>query len=380
MAATIGSLLGLRRRVVSARRLTNQSLASDGPAKEAAPVAIRSVRIEGATTNDPLKPQYRSLKSTHGVVRTPWNSHESCKTPAMSCPRCGGTSRRSISPGFWECTTVLSQLAPGPGRDHPALGPAVVEQQFPCGHRYQDGEQVGAEPCSSGCGRYAIGHCVDCGSPVCGMCSPHDGDLLCVEDRRQREAPARAAREKAEREQVRYNERVRAQIERSKARSENREIMAEDYLASMSLLSEALPRLRAHAAARAVPLRSGRRVRAQGWRITDFSSDNGGNLWDPSASRSLFLTTDGVLVAATQSGDQWKLPKKVNKVEVSSPEQAKIAALISSGRPRDADRLWSRYGLDTALEFAASEPGRVLAGVNKHLPAEQQFEPRQPWW
>lgn len=90
-----------------------------------------------------------------------------------SCPRCGGVAQRSIAPGLWECTAIVSapafeqrQVAGAPSGH---FAPQPVPSSRVCGHRYQalvPGAPEVAEPCT--CGTFAIGRCQRCQSPICG--------------------------------------------------------------------------------------------------------------------------------------------------------------------------------------------------------------------
>ena len=85
----------------------------------------------------------------------------------MPCPSCGGTSRRPIAPGYWECTTVIDDPAfPRSAWDDSDPWRAATHPKRPCSNRYQEGTSVPTEPCR--CGIYSIGRCESCNDPVCG--------------------------------------------------------------------------------------------------------------------------------------------------------------------------------------------------------------------
>ena len=112
----------------------------------------------------------------------------------MACPHCGGTDRRAISPGFWECTSMLyGEIRTGL---HPSgkFGPAFQTVAHPCGRRYQEGAPGGTGTLCQTCTVFAIGICADCGKPQCGNCGRHyQGAFLCAECRQARAAAERAA-------------------------------------------------------------------------------------------------------------------------------------------------------------------------------------------
>ncbi len=89
------------------------------------------------------------------------------KRVAVTCPSCGGTSRKPIAPDYYECTNVLVAQQPilnaQPGASRPV--------PFSCGRRYHETSTVGASagnPPSCSCGTFAIGQCTHCGTPLCG--------------------------------------------------------------------------------------------------------------------------------------------------------------------------------------------------------------------
>jgi hypothetical protein len=90
---------------------------------------------------------------------------------AMACPKCGGSSRRQVAPGAFECTSVVTTMrllpAPGPGHGPVDLEPRAVDQV--CGHRYQEGTPaMAANLPKCWCGVFAIAECTECGSALCG--------------------------------------------------------------------------------------------------------------------------------------------------------------------------------------------------------------------
>lgn len=111
-----------------------------------------------------------------------------------TCPKCGGSNLRPITPGYFEC---LSPVTVGVIQHPGGMGPmpAVAE----CGHHFQTGATSASGPC--GCGRDSIGSCTDCGRRLCGLHGTTKGPFLCAEcfnARHQREvAYAGAAAEQA---------------------------------------------------------------------------------------------------------------------------------------------------------------------------------------
>src|SRR3954454_6481660 len=120
----------------------------------------------------------------------------------MACPRCGGTQRIAVAPGYWECTKLVEEFGRPPGYTRP-----IPVRSHPCGHRYHEGSGV-AESCA--CGTFAIGHCQRCGKAVCG---DHSGLLagvrLCTHcfraqaEKEQRATEAAKAAQEAERQRER---------------------------------------------------------------------------------------------------------------------------------------------------------------------------------
>jgi hypothetical protein len=108
-----------------------------------------------------------------------------------TCPRCGGTQRRILAPGFFECTTqTLTGVAPH--RD----GSGGVPIYRACGHQYQDAPPGLGALCE--CGLGAVGACKSCGKPLCGRHgTSHDSGFLCYEHWEQAERQAAIEEERA---------------------------------------------------------------------------------------------------------------------------------------------------------------------------------------
>lgn len=120
----------------------------------------------------------------------------------MACPVCGGISRRELSPGYFECTTVISSVGPNP--IHPALGPVTAAAV--CGHRYPESTATSGSfglcyVCNS---LGAIGVCADCRRPVDGVHGiVGTAGLLCGDCLHTRRAAAEVERrERAEEEEA----------------------------------------------------------------------------------------------------------------------------------------------------------------------------------
>lgn len=114
----------------------------------------------------------------------------------MACPKCGGSKRRQIAPGFYECESVISEVRPGympvpepghgPVREW-TIGPTRGERI--CRHRYQAGEPATASAVKCWCGMYAIAECTECGAPLCGdHIRRLSGRVICQEDLAARKA------------------------------------------------------------------------------------------------------------------------------------------------------------------------------------------------
>lgn len=114
-----------------------------------------------------------------------------------SCPRCGGSDRELIAPGYWECTSSRIAIL----TDH---GPQYEQ----CHTRYQE---AGGSPAYFGmcslvpCGTAAIGACATCNQAVCGershsSFSPQTGRICrpcsqAIAVKEEQERLARASRE-----------------------------------------------------------------------------------------------------------------------------------------------------------------------------------------
>jgi hypothetical protein len=121
----------------------------------------------------------------------------------MACPQCGGTDRRAISRGFWECTSLVYGSVPTGLHPSGRFGPVFQTVANPCGRRYQDGASGGTGMLCQTCTIFAIGICADCGIPQCGEnCGRHyRGAFLCAQCRKARamaeQAAGQAAAQKA---------------------------------------------------------------------------------------------------------------------------------------------------------------------------------------
>ena len=81
----------------------------------------------------------------------------------MSCPRCRGSLRRMLAPGYYECTSITERPGYMPGlRGTWIPGPERVV----CGHKYQEGVGPALGQCD--CGVFAVATCQQCGEPLCG--------------------------------------------------------------------------------------------------------------------------------------------------------------------------------------------------------------------
>jgi hypothetical protein len=99
----------------------------------------------------------------------------------MTCPRCGGSIRDLLAPGFYRCRSVVATHTGGPGLTDPSLGPPVITTETVCGHEYQPDAAFDAAGTriECPCGTFAIGHCHDCRRPVCGEHSEMSDRRLC---------------------------------------------------------------------------------------------------------------------------------------------------------------------------------------------------------
>ncbi len=94
------------------------------------------------------------------------------------CPRCGGSDRVLIAPGYYECRSLVA--VPEEPRFTP-IGVEMVEVTVPCGQRYQEGIPGGPLFGICACGTGAIGSCGQCGRSVCGDHSRAGQQRLCVD-------------------------------------------------------------------------------------------------------------------------------------------------------------------------------------------------------
>lgn len=113
------------------------------------------------------------------------------------CPQCGGSARRLLAPGYYECTSEIEELVDVlPPHMHAGPGDIPMYRTRTCGARYQLGEgMTGAVQCR--CGMFAVSACSEChGEPRCGEHSVKvDGRVLCSVHAA---AAAEAAREQAQ--------------------------------------------------------------------------------------------------------------------------------------------------------------------------------------
>jgi hypothetical protein len=130
------------------------------------------------------------------------------------CPRCGGTDREPLAPGYWRCTSevTVEQIIAAPD---PAFGgeirPRPVSSSETCGRDYQEASASVASMPQCTCGTFAVGTCSTCSAPVCGLHSDvFDGRRLCTFHFRE----AQAARERdREQERARQSQDRRAAID-----------------------------------------------------------------------------------------------------------------------------------------------------------------------
>jgi hypothetical protein len=127
----------------------------------------------------------------------------------IGCPRCGGHDVRLLKAGLLECTSSVVVHVIPPGRQG---NPTAIPVTEPCGHRFE--VAMSAEPCE--CGLGSLGHCTECGRPVCHLHGTVvERRLLC--DRciaERREALAREQQEAAERAAAEAGERHVAAVQR----------------------------------------------------------------------------------------------------------------------------------------------------------------------
>lgn len=118
---------------------------------------------------------------------------------SMNCPQCGGSSRRPIAPGYWECTSTSTAVVPTGLHPSGIHGPTERYVEVGCAHRYQDGrDEASSHAPVCECGTYAIGECAECDIPVCGDCSglwgPRRLCSLCFEEQRSEQVAAESQR------------------------------------------------------------------------------------------------------------------------------------------------------------------------------------------
>lgn len=116
----------------------------------------------------------------------------------MACPTCGGTERRPIAPGFWECASLIYQQIPTGAHPSGQFGPAFATVATTCGRRYHEGGGGSSTSLCQTCTVFAIGVCADCRIPQCGNCGLHfRGTFLCKSCLTARRAAERAAEKEA---------------------------------------------------------------------------------------------------------------------------------------------------------------------------------------
>ena len=86
----------------------------------------------------------------------------------MACPKCGGGERVEIAPGYYKCISTITDRSGGPGLTDPRLGPMVIESARVCGSEYQEGDSSTTNV-MCWCRTFAVGQCVQCNRPVCGL-------------------------------------------------------------------------------------------------------------------------------------------------------------------------------------------------------------------
>lgn len=149
------------------------------------------------------------------------------------CPQCGGSSLLQITPGLFECRSMVVVAV----IQRPGIGPMPAEH--PCGHRFQINVAGSVELCR--CGRQSIGRCADCGRPLCGNDGTVSGLFLCPECVGQRDQ-RRRAEERAAAEQQ------RAAAALAAAEAESRRAAAITALAAARGVDETISIVIAHAA------------------------------------------------------------------------------------------------------------------------------------
>lgn len=122
-----------------------------------------------------------------------------------------------------------------------------LRRQLPCGFQYQAGVAAATPPCSYGCGRGSIGNCTHCGKPVCGVCYPHAGPLLCGQHAADAVHAERRRRYEADQRTAEQEEKRRKEAELASQRFADPKARREDFAAVLDELAAALPMLREHA-------------------------------------------------------------------------------------------------------------------------------------
>ena len=145
------------------------------------------------------------------------------------CPKCGGSRLSQITPGFFECMSlVVVGVIDRPG----GMGPMPAER--PCGHRFQVRVTGSAELCR--CGRQSIGRCADCARPLCGIEGTAGGLFLCPECVSQRDQRRRAEERAAAEQQQAATARALAEAERRRAAAITALKAAQDADATISVI------------------------------------------------------------------------------------------------------------------------------------------------
>lgn len=245
----------------------------------------------------------------------------------MTCPSCGGSQRTELAPGFYECQTTVVATSPGPGYGAPPtgqFGPQHITTTHPCGYRYQEGSSSSPGlACVAGCGRFAVGTCTSCGQPVCGLCSPGNGPLLCPTHRAEKRAraderEAELARQKAATPEARAQRARQLVLEHSATFKEKMRANGWNFKpvesATVELLRRALPELKARAARKAERLTIskslGRTEQVRGWTLGSYTQESG-NERDPGPSFSLtyVVCEDGTVRVASHGAGGLQVPK-----------------------------------------------------------------------
>jgi hypothetical protein len=121
---------------------------------------------------------------------------------AATCPKCGGSEVRQLTPNYYEC---LGQVLIGVAPPEVTGVPHPVPHYRPCGARFQVGEPASTQKCYA-CGLDSIGACENCERRLCGRHGASTGAFLCrgCFDRRaadEEKARAAASRDKKSAEQ-----------------------------------------------------------------------------------------------------------------------------------------------------------------------------------